>query len=311
MQPNQLNVTCLASASSIAYSQHCLHSLLYNCQTPISLTIITDTEKEIIAFKNLVRNWAYPSKHSIEVIGAETLQKIGLQRWAKYPNLIKYTQGHPCWRKVTDPFVLAKEGPVVVIDPDVFFLRPFHFPVRSGKSITLMWQSPNCLYPAGAVDEAFATGMPLADHVDIGIAIVNNRIDWEWLDQFLGGISLEKYSSFMHIEAIVWSALAMHQGGCYLHPKRWYCYQASWHHKLRRRLGFQQPISFSSTVTQHAIAIHAGGIAKHQIAKLIKHVSTDSIDDLDFLDLTQYANRKWNRKKLAVSILKKLGVSVG
>ena len=66
----------------------------------------------------------------------------------KYAGLEKLHKGHPCWRKLTDPMLLAREGDeVVIVDPDVYFPRRFSFQKVGDGTLRLMWQKPNCLLP--------------------------------------------------------------------------------------------------------------------------------------------------------------------
>src|SRR5262249_20653014 len=140
-------------------------------------------------------------------------------RLARYPNVRRFRQGHPCWRKITDPSLFAADGEeMVLLDPDLYFPNAFSFEPTPERGILLMWQRPNCLLPPEAVRAAIAASFRLAHHVDIGVCHARSPIDWDWLERFLGAIGGPDIPRIMHVEALVWSAMAMHAGGGYLDP---------------------------------------------------------------------------------------------
>jgi hypothetical protein len=127
--------------------------------------------------------------------------------------------------------LLAREGDeVVVVDPDVYFPRRFSFQKGGDGTLRLMWQKPNCLLSFSVVQTAFAKGIAMADHVDIGIAQYRSPLDLEWLNWLVE--SLGETPRVMHVEAILWSCLAMRMSGGYLDSDRWYC----WANTQRKRL---------------------------------------------------------------------------
>ena len=268
MSNQSVDVVCVASARSLSYASVCLESLLQRCLDTVRLVLIVDDSADRDAFHAAADAWRYPKRHAIEFrLVTETGIGSG-DPLGKYPHVRSLQQGHPCWRKNVDPFLVSDREEVVIIDPDVYFLRTFRFPISSEHAIRLMWQRPNCLHPPAAVDDAFASGASLADHTDIGVAIVSKQIDWEWLDWFLSHLSLQQYRSYMHIESIVWAALAMRHGGGYLDPARWVCYQHNWSAKIRTRLGGN--FHFQMPQLDLAVALHAGGVAKHVFLDVIR-----------------------------------------
>ena len=154
---------------------------------------------------------------------AAATQFVGL------PNLQLLRKGHPCWRKVTDPLLLGAPGEeLVLLDPDVYFPNRFRFETTPAKGLLLMWQQPNCLLPPEVVRRAMAAGIALARHVDIGVShwrAGGDLADLAWIDWMLGKLDASAHRRIMHIEAIVWSAIAMRGGGGYLDPGLWVC----WH----------------------------------------------------------------------------------
>ncbi len=59
---------------------------------------------------------------------------------------------------------------MVLLDPDLYFPNTFRFEPTPEQGILLMWQRPNCLLPHKTVRAAMDAGIPLARHVDIGVA---------------------------------------------------------------------------------------------------------------------------------------------
>src|SRR6201999_4396855 len=130
----------------------------------------------------------------------------------------------------------AEDGEeMVLLDPDLYFPSEFRFEPTPERGILLMWQRPNCLLPPETVRAGIAAKFRLAHHVDIGVSHARCPIDWDWLERFLGAIGGgggADVPRVMHVEARVWSAMAMHTGGGYLDPGAWRC----WHRPQAKRV---------------------------------------------------------------------------
>jgi hypothetical protein len=66
----------------------------------------------------------------------------------------------------------------------------------------------------------------------------------------------------MHIEAIVWAALAMREGGGYLDPEHWHCWRNSQWKRLALRLGASGRTVLRAERFDDMKCFHGGGIAK-------------------------------------------------
>jgi len=75
----------------------------------------------------------------------------------------------------------------------------------------------------------------------------------------LGGTALPRV---MHVESIVWAALAMRMGGGYLDPEHWHCWRNSQWKRLQRRFGASGRTVLRSERFQAMKCFHGGGIAK-------------------------------------------------
>src|SRR5258708_28942032 len=106
--------------------------------------------------------------------------------FARSPKIVSFRRGHPCWRKVTDPSLLSREGEeMIVLDPDIYFPNRFCFEESLHSGLLLMWQKPSCLLPASVVDNATRAGIPLAHHTAIGEAQWQMPIELALLDSLL------------------------------------------------------------------------------------------------------------------------------
>ncbi len=66
----------------------------------------------------------------------------------------------------------------------------------------------------------------------------------------------------MHVEAIVWAAIAMHGGGGYLDPNYWRCWRRTPLKRARVRFGTSGKRILSSEPWRGLKCFHAGGEAK-------------------------------------------------
>ncbi len=248
------------AASSLPYASLCVRSLAENLDGDEAIHLLTDTQDDQ---KQLQRAFAGLGRIKVQI--SDELWKDGENPMRKFAGLDKLRKGHPCWRKLTDPMLLAREGDeVVIVDPDVYFPRRFSFQKVGDGSLRLMWQRPNCLLPFSVVQTAFAKGIAMADHVDIGVAQYRSPLDVEWLDWLIG--SLGDMPRVMHVEAILWSCLAMRMGGGYLDSDRWYCWTNTQRKRLLQKAGATPVRMLSSEDFRSCLAFHAGGTAKAWLA---------------------------------------------
>jgi UDP-glucose 4-epimerase len=225
-------------ARSLPYAGACLASLFRSAIEPLQLTLITDGPGDVQGLTAAMAAIAPGAQHSWSVAGKAEADQRADALPAGLHHLREFRQGHPCWRKVTDPALFAEDGrEVIILDPDVYFPNPFRFEATPAEGLLLMWQAPNCLHPPEVVRAAFDAGIRMADHTDIGVCQLAAPPDWQWLDWLVGRLGGRDLPRSMHVESIVWAALAMQAGGGYLDPRPWVCWRNTVWGRVRSRLG--------------------------------------------------------------------------
>jgi hypothetical protein len=177
-----------------------------------------------------------------------------------------------------------------------------------------MWQQPNCLLPSSVVRSAIAAGIPLARHVDIGVAQWRRSEDLaelEWLDRLIGKLGGASLPRVAHVEAIVWSAMAMRFGGGYLDPARWVCWHRTQRKRILRKLGVAALNLLHSEPFSEMKCFHAGGEAKAWLpdlaasrasAPVAKYLQASPL--LPFVELT---SSRYKREQAARNFIAGLG----
>jgi hypothetical protein len=260
------------SASCLPYGSLCIRSLAENLDGDEPIHLLTDSSEDQVRLQQ-----AFADVTRIKVHVSDELWEDDGNPMRRYPGLEKLRKGHPCWRKLTDPMLLAREGEdVVIVDPDVYFPRRFSFEKVGDGTLRLMWQKPNCLLPFSVVQTAFANGIAMADHVDIGVAQYRSPLDLEWLNWLV--LSLGEMPHRMHVEPILWSCLAMRMGGGYLDSDRWYCWANTQWKRVLEKVGTTPARMLSAEDFRSCLAFHAGGTAKAWLAApsvgvLLKHLA--------------------------------------
>lgn len=216
----------ILSPHSLPYARYGLQTLLLHSLEELDITLITDSPEDREALLRAAELWSNPQGHRIHILIEGELADAEASVFARQPRLRNFRHGHPCWRKITDPLLIADAGTeIIVLDPDLYFPNRFCFEPTLPDGLLLMWQRPNCLLPPEIVRNAIDSGIRLARHVDIGVAHWRPPTDLDWLDWLVGRLGGSALPKAMHIEAIVWAAIAMRQGGGYLDPRYWKC----WH----------------------------------------------------------------------------------
>jgi hypothetical protein len=256
------NVYMVLSPRSLSYAKDALESLFSNSVEALHLRLITDSEQDkdelsetLATLDAKAHHWSVYSEGDL----AEREEAL----FAKYDNLRAFRRGHPCWRKITDPLLLSEPGEeLVLLDPDLYFPNRFQFELTPKNGLLLMWQHPNCLFPPDVVKTAIGAGIHLAHHVDIGVANWRADADLDWLDWLVGALGGKTLPRIMHIEAIVWAALAMRIGGGHLDPLYWKCWRRSPAKRVMSKLGVSGLSILSSESWSTLKCFHAGGEAK-------------------------------------------------
>ncbi|MBK5928960.1 hypothetical protein [Rhodobaculum claviforme] len=258
-------VFMIFSARSLPYASVCLEGLTAQSAEPLDLHLVVDTQDEVTQLRDFIATLAAGDRHHIALYCAGDLDALAARRFAALPALRAFRDGHPCWRKITDPLLLSDgDQEMIVLDPDLFFPNAFRFEPTPERGLALMFQRPNCLLPPDAVIRAFDAGIPLADHVDIGVAQVRaDAIDPAWLEGVVGALDVGRYTRFMHIEALVWSALAMRIGGGYLDATAWRCWQRGTFKRAAVAAGLPGHLTLKLEPIPRAKCLHVSGPSKY------------------------------------------------
>lgn len=268
--PVRRGVYCVLSSRSLPYARHAMATLVERSVDDLDLTLITDSAADKAALVEAMQQLAVPPRHRWQVAEQAEADERASAMLARHPNIAAFRFGHPCWRKVTDPMLFAPPGgEMVILDPDLYFPNRFRFEPTPAEGLLLMHQQPHCLLPHEVVIRAYDQGIRLAHHTDIGVAQVSNRLDLDFLDALIGRIGGKELPRAMHIESIVWAALAMHMGGGYLDPVHWHCWRNSQWKRVQRRFGASGRTVLRSERFQAMKCFHGGGIAKWWIPEAL------------------------------------------
>jgi hypothetical protein len=295
--PTPRKVFIILSSRALPYAEKGISSLFKNVLESIDLTLITDTEEDKKAIYETVSHLENPNLHPWQIFNQAEADERAEEQFKQYTNIKLFRQGHPCWRKITDPLLFSQDKEeMIILDPDLFFPNQFTFETTPQESLLLMRQHPNCLFPPESVIAAFDAPVKLAHHVDIGVAQVRKIIDLEWLDWFIGQLGGKDIPRIMHVEAIVWAAVAMKMGGGYLDPERWLCWHRSHVKRILIKLGTPGSRLLQRENLKDAKCFHACGMSKWWVkeaceAGLLKSSSTlnQPSQPQPFIELTRQA----------------------
>jgi hypothetical protein len=261
------------SPRSLPYASLALKSLLRNAAEPVHLLLITDSSDDQQQLTNELPSFEYADAHvhRWSVFSASDLDEREDATLSGFENLRHFRRGHPCWRKVIDPLLLSTAGQeMIILDPDLYFPNRFRFEQTPETGLLLMWQRPSCLFPPEVVRTAIKAKVRLAHHVDIGVAHWRGGVDLDWLNWLIGELGAQYLPHSMHVEAIVWAAIAMRIGGGYLDPHLWHCWHRSQYKRVLRMLHVPGTFILSRENLAEAKCFHAGGEAKWWVTEAYK-----------------------------------------
>jgi hypothetical protein len=262
------------SPRSLAYASLALSSLLRNATEALSLVLITDSDEDKTVLTELLNQIAAVERphHFQSAVYSDTdFNQRAASQFEGYDHLQAFRKGHPCWRKITDPLLLSEaDQEIIILDPDVYFPNRFRFEPTPQTGLLLMWQKPSCLLPSDVVQAAMGAGIALAHHTDIGVAQWRMPVDVEWLNWLIGKLGSPNLPKSMHVESIVWAALAMRIGGGHLDPNTWLCWHRTQLKRLLRKCGASGPAILKQEPFAKIKCFHAGGEAKWWLSEAEK-----------------------------------------
>jgi hypothetical protein len=259
-------------AGSLPYARLSIESLCLNSIDDLDLRIITDGEQDKAQIQANFSTIGIEARHIWSVHSKAEMDALALQQYVDLPELHRLRAGHPCWRKITDPLLMAKDGEeILLLDPDLYFPNRFRFEPTPPKGVLLMWQPPHCLLPHESVMNAYESGVALAHHVDIGVGQLRRNLDMRWMNDLVASLRAGgELPRKMHIEAIIWSAVALREGGGYLNPTHWHCWTNTQWKRAALKFGISGVALLRNERFGDMKCFHGGGPAKWWIPGFIK-----------------------------------------
>jgi len=306
-------VYCVLGARSLRYAQACMASLFRNAAEPLDLALLTDAPADADALRAAMAPLVVGTPHRLSVFDQADADERAATQFADYPAIRHFRGGHPCWRKITDPVLYAADGEeVIILDPDVYFPNRFAFEPTPATGLLLMWQRPNCLLPEPLVRDAYDQGIPMADHTDIGVCQFRAPLPYRVLEELLATLDTDAHVRSMHVESIVWAALAEKMGGGYFDPAAWHCFGNTVAGRIARRLGKTGPDMLRQLAFGEMKAFHAGGIAKDWLVDAEREGlfanDTPRLAPTPVRPFVDYPRGKFERKIRVRQIARKLGL---
>ncbi len=305
----------ILSPRALPFARHALESLLTYALEDLHLQLVTDSPADKDLLIEELGAFATNERHRWDVFSKDDLNEREASILNRYPCVRNFRDGHPCWRKITDPLLLTKDGEeMIVLDPDLYFPNKFCFEPTPDHSLLLMWQKPSCLLPAAMVDAAIKSGIALAHHVDIGVAQWRAPVDLDWLEWLLSQLRIREDTGArksMHVEAIVWAALGMRLGGGHLPTEHWHCWRRS--QLVRMLLKFGVPGHQLLRLEPFATikCFHAGGEAKNWLHAAKQRQWLDSGRILNaagtMLPFSEFTRAAYDRDQALKAWLRRVG----
>jgi hypothetical protein len=304
-------VYMVLSPRALPYARYCIESLLKNSYQALHLHLITDSNEDKLRLIEVMDAVHTDKRHRWDVVAEIEMLDREATTFRGFGNLRTFRTGHPCWRKITDPLLLSEPGEeLVLLDPDVYFPNLFQFEVTPESGLLLMFQRPNCLLPPEIVSSAFENGIPLADHVDIGVAHWRAGRDLEWIDWLIGKLGGNSLPRVMHVEAIIWAAIGMHEGGGHLDPLRWVCWHRTQLSRLKQKIGVSGKDILRNERWEDMKCLHCGGASKWWLpdcsGDLLRR-RRDHLEPSRVIPFIEFTREKFASGQRARSILRTLG----
>jgi hypothetical protein len=304
-------VYMVLSPRALPYARYCIESLLKNSYQALHLHLITDSNEDKLRLIEVMDVLHTDKRNRWDVVAEIEMLDREATAFRGFGNLRAFRTGHPCWRKITDPLLLSEPGEeLVMLDPDVYFPNLFQFEATPESGLLLMYQRPNCLLPPEIVSSAFENRIPLADHVDIGVAHWRAGRDLEWIDWLIGKLGGKSLPRVMHVEAIIWAAIGMHEGGGHLDPLRWVCWHRTQLSRVKQKIGISGKNILRNERWEDMKCLHCGGASKWWLpdcsGDLLRR-RRDHLEPSRVIPFIEFTREKFASGQRARSILRTLG----
>lgn len=302
----------ILSPRSLPYATKCVESLFAKAAEHLQVCFMTDSAADKCELVEVIGHLPNRAGHCWSVVDDSEAEVHAGERWARLPNLRTFRRGHPCWRKVTDPLLFSSaDEEMVILDPDLYFPNRFTFEPTPMTGVRLMWQYPNCMLPSSTVHAALSASIGLARHVDIGVAQWHANQDLEWLDWMIGKLGGPALPRIMHVESIVWSALAMRLGGGHLDPEKWHCWRRTQLARVLLKAGIKGVNILRAEPFSRMKCFHAGGEAKWWLADAkragLMDQSGELMDETRVLPFVELTRLRFDAEQSVKVLLRHLG----
>src|SRR5260370_7810369 len=97
----------ILSPRSLSYATKCVESLFANAAENLEVSFMTDSAADKDALIDVIGSLPNPKAHSWHVVDDSEAEVPANEQWSSLPNLRTFRRAHPCWRKVTDPFLFS------------------------------------------------------------------------------------------------------------------------------------------------------------------------------------------------------------
>ena len=135
------------SPRALPYARGTLQTLFRNCREPFELFLITDSTDDKNSLLEAMSEIGSASPNAWYVADKPECDDLAASRFRDLNQLRTFRDGHPCWRKITDPLLFARESDeLILLDPDLYF--PFIDRTQQVSMVVRTSGDPGSLVPS-------------------------------------------------------------------------------------------------------------------------------------------------------------------